>query len=95
MATCIVSYLDTEGIRHTVEVQAERLFEAAVLAVRAFKKQDCEPVGMNELQVEVRTSIIHSLPIWKLNDWLNGGSKTQNEAVTKERLRALLSDKCA
>jgi len=26
MARCIVSYLDTEGLRHTVEVEAESLY---------------------------------------------------------------------
>ena len=93
MATCIVSLLDTEGVRHTVELEAESLYEAGALAVRAFKKQDCEPVGMNELEIEVRTSIVHSLPVWKLHDWLNGGAKSPREAVTKDRLRALLLDK--
>lgn len=43
MAACIVSYLDTEGLRHTVEVEAESLYEAAVLAMRTFKDHDCEP----------------------------------------------------
>jgi hypothetical protein len=47
MALCIVSYVDTEGLRHTVEVEAESLYEAAALAVRTFKQHDCEPLGAN------------------------------------------------
>jgi hypothetical protein len=31
MPTCIVSYLDISGIRHTVEVEADSLYEAVVL----------------------------------------------------------------
>lgn len=32
MAICIVSYVDTGGVRHTVEVNADSLYEGAVLA---------------------------------------------------------------
>jgi hypothetical protein len=32
--TCLVTVTDVRGIRHTVEVQAESLFEAAALEVR-------------------------------------------------------------
>jgi hypothetical protein len=61
MATCIVSYLDTEGLRHTVEVEAESLFEAAALAVRIFKQHDCEPGALSQLEVEIRSSITHTV----------------------------------
>ena len=43
MAASIVSYLDTEWLRHTVEVEAESLYEAAVLALRTFRQHECEP----------------------------------------------------
>jgi len=43
MRRVVVSYLDSEGLRHTVEVEAESLYEAAVLAMRLFKQHDCEP----------------------------------------------------
>ena len=90
MAKCFVSYLDVSGIRHSVEVDADSLYEAAGMAVKAFKDHDCEPGGMAQLEVEIRTSITHTLTVKKLKDWLNGGSKSPNEAVTKDRLKALL-----
>jgi hypothetical protein len=90
MATCIVSYVDTEGLRHTVQVEAESLYEAAALAVRRFREHDCEPRGLNELEVEMRTSITHTLTVKRLHEWVKGGSKTPKEAVMKERLRELL-----
>ena len=37
LRVCAVSFADVRGIRHTVEVQAESLFEAAILGVRTFK----------------------------------------------------------
>lgn len=90
MATCIVSYLDPEGIRHTAEVQAGTLFEAAALAVKTFKQHDCEPRGLNTLEVEMRTSVTHSLTVKKLHEWLTGSSKNPKDAVLKDRLRELL-----
>lgn len=93
MAACIVSYLDTEGLRHTVEVEAESLCEAAVLAIRTFKQHKCEPGPAIKLDVEIRTSVTHSVTVRKIHDWLNGGARTPKEAVTKERLRVLLLSK--
>ena len=90
MPRCVVSYLDTSGIRHTVEVEAQSLYEAAVLAIKVFRQHDCEPREANQLEIEVRSSVIHTLTIRKIHDWLNGGARTPKEAVTKERLRAML-----
>jgi len=54
MATCVVSYLDTSGIRHTVEVEADSLYEATVLGVKAFREHDCEPGEVRPIEVEIR-----------------------------------------
>lgn len=35
---CTVFLPDAEGLRHTVELQAESLHEAAVLAMRTFRQ---------------------------------------------------------
>ena len=90
MAKCFVSYLDISGIRHQVEVDAESMYEAAALAVKTFKDHDCEPGGMALLEVEIRSSITHTLTVKKLRDWINGGGKSPKEVVTKERLKELL-----
>lgn len=91
MASCVVSYLDTSGIRHSVEVEAESLYEAAALAVRAFRRHDCEPRGLEKLEVEMRSSITHTLTIKRLEEWLAGACKNPREAVMKERLRELVN----
>ena len=91
MASCVVSYLDTEGLRHTVEVEAQSLYEAAVLAIRTFRQHECEPGQASTLDVEVRSSVIHTVTPKKIHEWLNRGARTPKEAVMKERLRALLT----
>jgi hypothetical protein len=92
MAACIVSYLDSEGLRHTVEVEAESLYEAAVLAVRTFRQHACEPGEVSKLEVEVRSSVTHTLTLRKIHDWLSGSAKSPREAITKDKLRGLLCD---
>ena len=90
MALCVVSYLDPSGIRHTVELDASSLYEAAALALRTFRAHQCEPGEMGKLEVEIRSSVTHTLTVQRLQTWLNGGAKSPKEAVMKERLRALL-----
>jgi hypothetical protein len=90
VAACVVSYLDTEGLRHTLEVEAESLYEAAVLAIRTFRQHHCEPGSATRLEVEVRSSVVHTITPMRIHEWLNGGAKSPKEAVMKERLRALL-----
>lgn len=90
MARCIVSYVDTEGLRHAVEVDGESLYEAAVIALKLFKQHDCEPGALSTLEVEIQTSIKHTVTPKKIHSWLNGGARTPKEAANKKRLRELL-----
>src|SRR3981189_2196042 len=84
MATCIVSYVDVDGLRHSVEVEAATLYEAAVLAVRTFKQHHCGPGELSKIEVEIRSSITHTVTLKKIHSWLQGGAKSPKEAVTKE-----------
>ena len=90
MASCVVSYLDIEGLRHTVEVEAGSLYEAGVLAVRIFREHDCEPGALSKLEIEIRSSVTHTVTLKKIQEWVCGGAKNPKEAVMKERLRQLL-----
>lgn len=90
MSACIVSFVDLDGVRHSVEVQAEGLYEAAILGLTAFKKHDFKPGALTQLDVEVRSSITHTVTVKKVHEWLERGVRTPKEAVLKERLRAML-----
>jgi hypothetical protein len=91
MAFCIVSFLDLDGVRHSVEVEAEGLYEASVLGLCAFRKHELEPAGLTQLEVEVRSSVTHTLTVKRVTEWLQRGVRTPKEAVLKERLRELMS----
>jgi hypothetical protein len=90
VADCLVSYVDLDGVRHGVEVQAEGLYQAAILGLAAFKKHDFQPGALTQLEVEVRSTITHTVMVKKVHDWLGRGVRTPKEAVLKERLRGLL-----
>ena len=91
MAACIVSFVDLDGIRHSVEVEAEGLYEASVLGLCAFRKHELEPGGLTQLEVEVRSSVTHTLTVRTVQEWLQRGVRTPKEAVLKDRLRTLMS----
>lgn len=74
----------------SVEVEAESLYEAAALGIRAFRRHGCEPRGLAKLDVEMRSSVTHSLTVKRLEEWLGGAGRSPREAVLKERLREMV-----
>jgi len=93
MAACIVSFVDLDRIRHSVEVEAGGLYEASVLGLCAFSKHELEPGGLTQLEVEVRSSVKHTLTVTKVRDWLQRRVRTPKEAILKDKLRTLLSSR--
>jgi hypothetical protein len=92
--TCRVSFTDLTGIRHRVEIQAESLYEAAVVGLKALKKAErIDAVGpATSLEIQVlEPAAVHVLLVAQLTRWLDGGSKNPAEAVTKKRLKQLLA----
>ena len=85
-----MSFMDLDGIRHSVEVEAEGLYEASVLGLCAFRKHDLEPAGLTQLEVEVRSSVKHTLTVTKVREWVQRGVRTPKEAILKDKLRTLL-----
>jgi hypothetical protein len=91
MATCMVSFVDLGGIRHSVEVNAESLYEAAALATRTFRQHNCAPGPITKLDVEIRSSVTHTVTLQRVQDWLETGPRSPRELVLKERLKQLLA----
>jgi hypothetical protein len=91
--TCQVSYTDHRQVRHSVEVQAETLFEAAVVAISLFKKDPwLEKIGPGTvLDIEVREpGTRHALSLTQIQRWLDGATTNPNESVRKARLKMML-----
>ncbi len=92
--TCSVTFIDPRGVRHTVDVLAESLFEAAALGLAALKKDGwTDPIGSaTRLEVEVRPPAVkHAVSVMQIQRWLQGATTSPNERVRKERLTRLLA----
>lgn len=91
---CSVTITDARGVRHTVDVTAESLFEAAALALTTFRTDRwTETVGpATKLEVEVRNPAVrHSVSVLQIQRWIQGATSSPNERVKKDRLARLLS----
>ncbi len=88
---CTVSFIGHDGIRHSVNIQAETLYEAVVLAIRAFREHECAPGSGSQLEVEARSpSVTHSVSMAKVQDWLQSSAKSPSDKIMKDRLKAWL-----
>ena len=90
MKLCVVSYIDPGGIRHSAEVQADSMYEAAAAALESFRQQDCSPGSSSELEVQVRTAVTHTLSVKKLEDWANQSAASPRDTLLKKRIKAAM-----
>ena len=78
--TCTVSFTGPDGIRHSVDVQAESLYEAVALAVREFRAHDCPPGAASEMEVEARSpAVTHTVSLGKIRTWLQSSAKSPSD----------------
>ena len=90
---CAVSFTDVRGIRHTADVEAESLYEAAVQGIRRLNQDPwIERIGPGtKLEVEVREpSARHILSVEQVERWLAGATTNPTEATKKKKLKLLL-----
>jgi hypothetical protein len=92
LRACIVSFRGASGIRHSLELEAETLYEAAVIAIARFR-QDIwgEAIGTGTiLEVEVREpSAKHSLTLQQVEHWLASPGNPY-QASKKAKLKMML-----
>jgi hypothetical protein len=96
LRTCAVSFLDIRGIRHVAEVQAESLYEAAILASRVFKGDPwAEDLGSSTpLEIEVREPAAkHAITLKQVERWLDGVTTSPNDMVKKSKLKMLMMER--
>jgi hypothetical protein len=91
---CQVSFTDSVGVTHMVEVPADSLYEAAALAIAEFRRcgfAEVIPGPATRLTVAVESpATTHELPISKLEAWLDSSAKSPHDHILKQRLRELV-----
>ena len=87
--TCRVVATGLDGIRHSVDVQASSLFEAAATALGLFRQQGWATDALTPttvLRVEVLTpSIVHEVPLKALDQWIRSPSASPRESMAKQK----------
>ena len=83
--------IDPQGVKRSVHVTAETLFEAAALAVYAFKKDGFTDFVSNVFEIEVREPVVkHQVSIGQIKNWLNGNVSDPRERIRREKLREMI-----
>lgn len=88
-----VSFVDPGGIRHSVEVAAESLFEAAALGIARLKRDGWTGTlgPATRLDVEVREpSVLHSVTVRQVQHWSESTAVTPSERLLKNKVKDLL-----
>ena len=83
-------------MRHSVEVVASSLYEAAVLALREFRSSTFTEVAASKatkLNIAVRAfSESHEITVGQVEGWLQLPARSPKEQTTKAKLAGLLSE---
>ena len=90
----VLTYKDLDGVFHSVEVTAESVYEASVLALSALSKHEwIESVGPGtRLEIQVlEPGVTHLLLVAQLRQWLDQPTTSPAESVRKRKLKALLA----
>ena len=91
MKHCVVSFIDTTGIRHSVEVHAGSVYEAAAAALESFSQHECLPGLSTQLEVQVQSTVTHTIALGRLKGWAELGGGLPREVVLKKRIKVALN----
>jgi hypothetical protein len=92
VSRCRVSFTDSEGISHSVEVQAESLYEAVALAVSEFRNDSVTamPGPMTEFTVSIqRPATEHRIRLGQVSRWAGQGDTKEGPAGIIRRQKVL------
>ena len=92
---CRVSFADSQGILHSIDVDAESLYEAVAIAVAQFREDDVSPSvpgPLTEFTVLVyRNPAEHKTRLGQVAKWAEHTTREGPAGITRrERVRQLL-----
>jgi len=91
---CRVSFKNVDGVTHAVEVQAETMYEAACLGLKALKRSEwIDVIGPGtRITVQVHEPLVeHFLMYAQLTRWLDGGARSPADLMMKKTLKEMLA----
>jgi hypothetical protein len=89
--TCVVSVVDSEGVSHSVRVQAGTVMEAAAAALAAFRTEAWAATALTPasiLHVKVPApEVIHDVSLKALERWAGSPSTSPKAHLAKRLVR--------
>jgi hypothetical protein len=89
-----VTFIDLGGLRHIVELEADSVYEAAVMALESLRKAaflETPPGLASRFQITAAgPAITHEVSLVQVRDWVNRSSGSPSEMARRKRLRELL-----
>jgi len=90
---CTVSIVGPTQVRHSVEVTAESLYEAAVFGIKLLAQDGwVEPIAPGtQVEVQVRPpAMLHVVSVADVRRWVDAVGQSPDETLRKRKLRGLL-----
>src|SRR5690242_7850936 len=92
--TCVVKYVDNFGVEHVAKVEADSLFEAAILGLYRLDSSFWTEEDVFDricVTVEIHEEpTTHTVMVEKLKHWIKSHGRNPREEAKKEELRKLL-----
>src|ERR1700761_5845218 len=95
LSRCQVAFIDSDGVEHSIEIEAESLYEAVALSIAEFRGGEINidtPGPMTEFRVTVlRKPIEHRIRLKQVMKWAEPSTREGPAGIAKrDRVRALL-----
>ena len=92
--SCTVSFRGVSGVRHSVELDGESVYDAAIRGLALLRRDGwVDNVGSEtELEVEVREPATrHTVSVQQLQRWCDSIAASPAETIRKAKLKQLLA----
>jgi hypothetical protein len=93
LRTCTVSFVGPAGVRHSVDVTAESLYEAAATGLSRLRLDGWvnKIAPGTQLEVQVReVATMHCLSVMQIMRWCDGVAVSPDEVLKRRRVKELL-----
>jgi hypothetical protein len=92
--SCIVTIADARGVRHSVEVTAESVYDAAAQGLAALATHEWvdRPGPASRVDVQIVAPVVtHTVTLRQISRWADSSAASPEERLRKDRVRLLIA----
>ena len=90
---CTVSFTGPSGVRHSVDVTAESVYEAAALGLSRLRRDEWADQIAPGTPIEIivrEPATTHSVTLAQIRRWCDGVAVSPDEVLKRRRVKALI-----